>query len=136
MQLQIEMEYDPNLVIPQEYLDEAMKFGMEQIDGIHTNKYIVAFLRKLLLQREKADEGLLENYINPAILKQWQELLSILEDRKRKLTNILSGSLVFSLFCPTLQSRLQLQDKTWRADVQWKTAELLKLLGKHDALQN
>ena len=93
MQLQIEMEYDPNLVIRQEYLDEAMKFGVEQIDGIHTNKYIVAFLRKLILQREKADEGLLENYINPAIIKQWQELLSNLEDRKRKLTNIQSGSL-------------------------------------------
>ena len=127
---------NPNFVIPQEHLDEAMKFGIEQIDGIHTNKYLVAFLRKLLLQREKEDEGLLENYINPAIIKLWQEMLSRLEERNRKLINIQSGSLVFTLFCRTRESQLQLHDETWQADVQGKTAELLKLLGKHKALEN
>ena len=130
LKLQIEIQSDSDSTIPQENLDTAIKFGMEKIDATDIKKYVVAFLRKLLLQREKHSGHLLENYINREIEKQWQEVLSCLEDRNRKFINIKSGSFVLTLFCPTRESRLQLQHENWRIEIQQKIAELLKLLGK------
>ena len=130
MQLQLDIQSDSDFIIPQQHKDAAIKFGVEQIDATDVHKYIVAFMRKLLLHREKLDTEVLNNYLRPAIAKQWQEVLSSLEERNRKLMNIQSGSLVFKLFCPTKRSQLQLQDKNWRLKIQKKMAELLKLLGK------
>ena len=92
-------------------------------------KYVVAFLRNYLLQREKIDNKLLTNYLNRETIKQWQEVLSSLEDTNRKLVSIQSGSVVFTLFCPTRESRLQLQDENLRIKIQKKMPELLKVLG-------
>ena len=92
-------------------MDAAIKFGVEKIDGTDVLKYIVAFMRKLLLQRVKVDKNVLENYLSPAVAKQCQEMLSTLEDKNRKLINIQSGSLIFLLFCPTRMSKLQVQDE-------------------------
>ena len=124
------MQPDSDFLIPHEQVDAAIKFGVEQIDAADVKQYIVAFMRKLLLQREKIDKDVLTNYLIPVITKQWQEMLSSLEERNRKLVNIQSGSVVFKLFCPTKESRLQLQDENWRIGIQEKLAELLKLLGK------
>ena len=110
MQLQIEIQSDSG--IPQQHLDVAIKFGVENVDASNVNKYVVAFLRKLFLQRKKQDENLMENYLNREIEKQWQEVLSHLEDTDRKLINIESGSFILTLFCPTRETQLQLQDKT------------------------
>ena len=104
--------------------------GIEKMNSTDINKYVVAFLRKLLLQREKLEKRMLENYLIPMIAKQWQEVLSSLEETNRKVINIESGSLMVTLFCPTIESRLQLRDETWRIAVQQKTAKLLQMLGK------
>ena len=47
------MQYDSDTVIPPKQMDAAIKFGVEQIDATDVQKYIVAFMRKLLLQRDK-----------------------------------------------------------------------------------
>ena len=129
VELQIEMDSKPGSVIPQEHLDTAIKLGIQEIDAVDVTKYVVAFLRNFLLQREKIDNKLLANYLNRETIKLWQEVLSSLEDTNRKLVSIQSGSVVFTLFCPTRESRLQLEDETWRIEIQKKMAELLKVLG-------
>ena len=130
VKLQMDIQTDPDLIIPREHMDAAIKFGVEQIGTTDVKKYIVAIMRKLLLQRAKVDQNILENYLSPEVLKQWEEVLSTLEDKNRKLINIQSGSLIFLLFCPTRKSRLQLQEENWRLETQNKMTELLKLLGK------
>ena len=130
VQLRIEIQCDSDSVTPQQNLDTAIKFGVEKEDALDKKKYVVAFLRKLLLQREKTNEHLLENYLNCEIDKQWQEVLSRLEDTSRKVINIESGSFILTLFCPTRESRLQLHDETWKEDIQEKLTDLLGLLGK------
>ena len=115
--------------IPDENLDAAIKFGVERIDATDTRKYVVAFMRKLLLQREKLENKVMENHLELEIVKQWWEVLSTLENKDRKLINIQSGSLVFTLLCPTRESRVQLQDDTWKDEIQKKIVELAKLLG-------
>ena len=57
VQLQINTQPDSDSIIPPEHVDEAIKFGIKEIDATDVNKYIVAFMRKLLLQREKLDKG-------------------------------------------------------------------------------
>ena len=128
MQLQIDIQSDS--VISQQHIDAAIKFGVKKVDALDINKYVVAFLRKLLLQKEKHKEHLLENYLNREIEKRWQEVLSSLEDTNRMLMNIESGSFIFTLFCPTRESRLQLQDENWKDEIQNKLTDLLRLLGK------
>ena len=87
-------------------------------------------MRKLFLQREKLDKDVLKNYLNPAITKKLSEVFSGLEDKNRKLIKVESGSLIFTLLCPTKMPRLQLHDENWRNGIQEKMAELLKLVGK------
>ena len=86
-------------------------------------------MRKLLLQREKLDNKVLENYLKIEIVKQWRQVLSFLENKERKLINIQSGSLIFLMFCPTRKSRLQLQDETWKGEIEMEISKLAKLLG-------
>ena len=129
MQLQIEMQCDSS--VPDESLAMAIKFGVENIGAADTDKYILALLRQLLLHREKMEKNLLGNYLNPAIVQHWQELISYLEEKSRKVVNIQSGSLIFSLLCPTRGTKLQIQDENWKIKIQNKITELLKLLGKH-----
>ena len=130
MQLQIDIQSDSDFIVPQEHMDTAIKFGVKEIDATDVKKYIVAFMRKLLLQREKLDKGVLKNYLNPVITKKLVEVFSGLEDKNRKLIKVQSGSLVFTLLCPTKISRLQLHGDNWRSGIQEKMVELLKLLGK------
>ena len=132
VKLQIEVQSDPNAVISQEHRDAAIKFGIEKTDASDINKYAVAFIKKLLLQRAKVDQNLLGNYLSPEVVKQWQEMLSSLERKNRKLINIQTGSVVFTLLCPTRKSRLQFQDENWRIEIQTKIVELLKLLGNQE----
>ena len=85
MKLQIEIQSDPNAVISQEHLDAAIKFGIEKTDASDINRYAVAFIKKLLLQRAKVDQNLLGNCLSPEVVKQCQEMLSSLEGKNRKL---------------------------------------------------
>ena len=107
----------------------AIQFGAEFSKGNDAKKCIISFLKQLLLQREKIDKNLLEAYLDPSIAKLWQEVLSSLEETNWKLIAIKSGSLVFTLLCPTGQSLLQLQDENWKIGLQEKMNKLLKALG-------
>ena len=127
VQLQIDIQSDTDSIISQEHLEAAIKFGVTEIDETDFKRYIVAFLRKLLLQTDKIDKELMVNHLNSTIAKILPEVFSILEDKNRKLINIQSGSLIFTLFCPIKNSRLQLQNENWRIVSQNKVTELLKL---------
>ena len=130
LQLRIDMESKSDTVIAEEHLEGAIKIGVETKEVTDIYKYIIAFLRKLFFHRAKLEKSLLGKYLNPTIVIQWQEVLSTLEDKDRKLVNIQSGSILFMLYCPTQKSRLQIQDEKWRIEIQRKMAKLLKLLGK------
>ena len=117
--------------VSQEQADAAIEFGVNTPDGQTDAKlYILAFLQKLLHQREKVDRGLLTNYLKSATAIAWKEVLSVLEERKRKVLDIKSGSLVFALFCPTAESSLQFEDETWIQNVLEKLKQLIYSLGK------
>ena len=116
-----------------EGIEAAVRFGVQihhEDKSVDAKTYVVAFFRKLLLQREKIDRGLLVEEINPRIARLWQEVLSTLEERKRKVLEIQSGSIVFTLFCPTKGSMKQLQDELWARTLTTRLEDLLQSLGK------
>ena len=79
----MDIQSDSDFILPQEHVDAAIKFGVEQIDSTDVRNYTLwHFLRKLLLQRVKVDQNLLENYLSPAVVKQWQEVLSMFGGEK------------------------------------------------------
>ena len=125
------MEIQTDSVISEHNVKTAIQFGVKLSNVMDAKKYIIAFLKKLLLQREKIDKNLLEAQLDPTITKLWQEVLSSLEDTNRKLVNIQSGSLIFTLFCPTNTSLQQLQDEKWRIKLQEKVDSLLNALGTY-----
>ena len=125
------MEIETNSVVSDQHKKEAIKFGIQSSDPTDAKKYIIAFLKRLLLHREKVDMNLLETHLNPEITKLWNDVLSSLEERNRKLVNIQSGSLIFILFCPTKNSVLQIQDEKWKIELQDKVNKLLNALGKY-----
>ena len=114
----------------EESLKAAKKFGVKVEPTVEPNKYIAAYLTKLLLQREKLDLGLLDSYLPPGVKDAWKELLSHLEETKRKLLAVTQGSLSFTLFCPTIESYQQLQDETWRKQIVDILTHLLNTIGK------
>ena len=123
------MENETNSAVSEEHKREAIKFGIKPSDPTDAEKYIIAFLNRLLLQREKIDKNLFTAHLNPVVAKLWQEVLSSLEETNRKLINIQSGSLIFTLFCPTRNSVLQIQDEKWKIELQKKMKKLLNALG-------
>ena len=124
------MEIQTDSVITEQNVKTAIQFGVELcVDHVDSKKYIIAFLKKLLLQREKIDKDLLEAHLDPTIAKLWQEVLFSLEETNRKLVNIESGSLIFTLFCPNHHSLLQLRDSKWEIALQRKLDKLMNELG-------
>ena len=124
------MEIETDSVLSGEHVKAAIEFGLGPSDIADTKKYIIGFIKRLLLHREKVEKNLLEAKLNPVIAKLWQEVLSSMEETNRKVVNVQSGSLVFTLFCPTGQSLLQLQDENWKIGLQGKVDKLLNALGK------
>ena len=127
---QLQMDIETDSIVSDEHVEAAIKFGVKTVDVTDTKKYIIAFLKRLLLHREKLEKNLLEAHLNTMIAKLWQEVLSSLEETNRKVVNVQSGSLIFTLFCPTGQSLLQLQDENWKIGLQGKVDRLLNALGK------
>ena len=124
------VNFDQEAKVLAESLVEAKKFGIKVESMEEPNKYIAAYLTKLLLQREKLDLGVLDSYLAPGVKKAWKELLSSLEETDRKVLDVAEGSLSFMLFCPTVESYEQLQDETWRKQLMQKLAPLLITVGK------
>ena len=130
--IQLRLDLEGADVSP-EGIEAAVRFGVRihhEDKSVDAKTYVVAFFRKLLLQREKIDRGLLVEEINPRIARLWQEVLSTLEERKRKVLEIQSGSIVFNLFCPTKGSMKQLQDELWARTLTTRLEYLLQSLGK------
>ena len=74
-----------------EAIEAAVQFGVQiqrEDKSIDAKTYVVAFFKKLLLQREKIDRGLLVEQIKPKIALLWQEVLSTLGERRRTLLDI------------------------------------------------
>ena len=132
MCIQLRLDLEGADVSP-EGVAEAVRFSVQiqrNHKGIDVKTYVVAFFKKLLLQREKLDRSLLTEEIQPNIAQLWQEVLSILEERKRKVLEVKTGSIVFTLFCPTKESVKQLQDELWARILTTKLEDLLKSIGK------
>ena len=132
MCIQLRLDLEGADVSP-EGVEAAVRFGVEiQHDDkvLDAKAYVVAFFKKLLLQREKLDHGLLAEEIQPNIAQLWQEVLSTLEERNRKTLEIESGSIVFTLLCPTKESMKQLQEEQWARTLTAKLEDLLQSIGK------
>ena len=127
--IKLEIEIQTDSIISEEHSKAAIKFGVASSHTTDVKKYIIAFMNRLLLHREKIDKKLLEAHLNPIITKLWQEVLSSLEDTDRKLVNIQSGCLIFTLFCPNHHSLQQVQDSRWGIELQGKVDKLMNGLG-------
>ena len=125
----MKIELDSEGTVLSEALAAAKKFGVKCEENIEPSKFIVAYLTKLLLQREKLDLGVLDSYIPRDVKEAWKDFLSCLEQTKRKLLGIREGSLNFTLFCPTTESNEQLQDGIWRRLLMEKLKNLISVMG-------
>ena len=125
------MEIETHYVTSEGQLKASIPFGIESSELKNTQNYIVVFLKKLLLYKEKISKNTLEVHLNPAIIKLWQEVLCSLEGKNRKLVNIQGRSLVFTLLCLTDNSLRQLQDEKWRIELQEKVDKLLHKIGRY-----
>ena len=125
------MEIKTDSIISEQQIKEAIQFGTESsnLPQMDAKEYTITFMKRLFLHNEKVKKNLLEAHLNPVIATLWQEVLSSLEESNRKLIKIQSGSLIFTLFCPTGNSLQQLQDDKWRIDLKEKVEKLLEAFG-------
>ena len=131
--IRLEVKLDSDSDVTQEQMDIAIKFGVDLSNlsaPVDEEKYVLTFIHKLLLQREKIDRGQLTGYLQSGIATLWQEVLSALENSNRKLVDVQSGSLTFSLFCPTISSAQELRDESWIKILTQKMEQLLHKIGK------
>ena len=127
------MELDSDSVLDQEHIGSAIKFGVQlgsRDTQIDPKKYLLAFIQKLLLQREKLDLQLLTDYIHARTVSLWKEFLLTLENSNRKLLGVQSGSLIFTLFCPTLSSAQELRDDSWIKSILQKLKRFTNNIGQ------
>ena len=124
------IDFHTDSVVEQEHFDAAIKFGVELgTDPVDTRKYIIAFLTKLLLHREKITEDLMSDYLKSSISQLWLEVLFSLEERARKVLRVESGSIAFTLFCPSSAALEQLGAESWSTKFTGQLNNLLTQLG-------
>ena len=129
----LKVELDSDSVVAQEHIDTPVKFGVDLSNitaPVEAKKYVLAFIHKLLLQREKLDTRLLTDHIEAGIGTLWKEVVFALESSNRKLLNVQDGSLIFTLFCPTISSALELKDESWIKTFILKMEQFLTRLGE------
>ena len=129
----LKVELDSDSVVAQDRIDLAVRFGVDLSNlttPVEAKKYVLAFIHKLLLQREKLDTGLLTDYIESGIGTLWKEVMFALESSNRKLLSVQDGSLIFTLFCPTISSAFELKDESWIKAFILKMEQFLKEIGK------
>ena len=127
------MDIDGECVIGKEQIDTAVKFGVDLsclTSPVEAKKYVLAFFNKLLLQREKIDRGQMRDYLESKVVTLWREVLSTLENSNRKLLGVQSGSLIFTLFCPNIESLRDLKDDSWIKALTIKMEHLVHKLSK------
>ena len=128
---QLEMELDADPTVSQEHIDQAIRLGIDFGDKpVDAHIYTVAFFQKLLHLRDKLHLGLLNEYVPTKIAEMWKQFLQSIEEESRKLLAISSGSIVFTLFCPTKDSFLQTKDEEWKRRTTDNFKNLLCAIGK------
>ena len=131
--VRLEVELDSNSALTQEQIGVAVTFGIDLSNlsaPVDEEKYVLAFIHTLLLQREKIDRGQLTGYLQSGICTLWKEVLSTLENSDRKLVDVQSGSLTFTLFCPTISSTQELRDDSWFKTLTQKLEQFGRKIGK------
>ena len=126
------MELDSDSLVGQEHINTAITFGVDfgnETGSVEAKKYVLAFIQKLFLQREKLDLGCLTDYLQSGVINLWQEVLSSLENSNRKLLGVQSGSLIFTLLCPTVNSIQELKDDLWMKTFSQKMEQLVQEIG-------
>ena len=130
----MELIGDPK--VNQDEMNQAVQFGVDLHNSTNrVQEYVVAFFHKLLMQREKIDQGLLTDFLKAEISKAWQEVLSRLEDRNRRVVDVQSGSLIFVLFCLVASSLQQLKSEDWMRDFTPKLELCLSAIGTLDLVK-
>ena len=129
----VKVELDSVSVVGQEHIGKARKFGVNishLTAPIDAKKYMLAFIQRLFLQREELYLGQLTDYLESGIANLWQEVLLTLEKSSRKLLAVQSGSLLFTLFCPTINSVQELRDDCWLETLTQKMEQLVHEIGR------
>ena len=67
--IQLRMEIETDSVLSEEHVKAAIEFGLDPSDVADTKKYLIGFIKRLLLHREKVEKNLLEAKLNPVIAK-------------------------------------------------------------------
>ena len=127
----MEVELDSDSSVVQEHMDAAIRFDVDLhnlSNPVEAKKYPLAFIQKLFLQREKIDLELLTDYVQSGTVSLWKEVLSTLENSK--LLGVTSGSLIFTLFCPTISSARELKDDSWIKTLSQKMQQLTNNIGQ------
>ncbi len=73
---------------------------------------VSAFVAHFLYQHPKIVLGLLDSFIPDNVKDAWVELVSLLEGNDRKLVGVEKGSVVFKVYCPTIEAGEQLKQVT------------------------
>ena len=126
------MDLDLDIEVSPEAISTARKFGVELGDQPNEPKsYVIAFLKQLLIQREKIEHGVLNEYLKPDTPWWWKKLLSSLEEQNRKLLKVERRSVIFTIFCPTKESFLKLSNRRWFTEITYNLQKLLESLGNY-----
>lgn len=99
-------------------------------DPINIKTYIIALLQNLLLQREKINQHLFDEILEPEIKSLYSDVLSALEETERHAVAFYHGSLVFTLYCPRQAAKEQLRDETWIKRLSQSLEKFLLALGR------
>ena len=73
----VKVEVHGDSAVDQEHIDLATRFAVNLGDlttPVEAKKYVVAFLQKIFMQREKIDLGHLTDYLQSGVCTQWQEV--------------------------------------------------------------
>ncbi len=69
----------------------AKQFGLTIPDSLShedTNTFTALFITRLLCQREKINQNLLNDYLPEDVYQKWQRVLTVLEDGNRTLVQV------------------------------------------------
>ena len=84
VQLTIDIDYDSSSAISEKSFETARKFGvhLHEKDKENIQPFVIAFLTRLLHQREKIKQRLLDEKLPASVKDSWETVLSLLEDKK------------------------------------------------------
>ena len=71
-----------------------------------------------------------ENHELPSECRECEDIISILEERNRKVVGIQQDSLIFTIFCPSVESATELKDKTFEANIKYNVNQFMAILGE------